>query len=301
VVPILITLLLILTQYKMFLKFLHSLKTPKNQSLIEAIQQGYQTIFENTYPMAPEGQWYGEGTYKAAGGELISMSPDEFLSKAKPLEMDELTRENVDDLKQHIIDGGELDPLTLYEIDTNNVKASDGRHRAIASKELGIDKVPVVSYVNKTLTESESILYRGSNSQNIPNVSNSKNYGMLGNESNTTRHGIFLSDNKEFAQNFGQVTKYQMDTNNTLDMHNKQNWNLLDEFEAIAIKHNPELEKEFSDASFEYWSYFDDEIGELFKNFLQSKGYDSATFPETFENTTGNTFVIFNTNGITSI
>jgi len=30
----------------MFLKFLNSLKTPDNQSLIESIQQGYQTIFE---------------------------------------------------------------------------------------------------------------------------------------------------------------------------------------------------------------------------------------------------------------
>ena len=99
------------------------------------------------YPMAPEGTWYGEGTYKQAGGDLVDMTPDEFLSKSAPLKIDDMARENIDDLKQHIKDGGELDPLTLYEINTKSVKASDGRHRANAAKELGMDNVPVVSYV----------------------------------------------------------------------------------------------------------------------------------------------------------
>lgn len=104
---------------------------------------------DGNYPMANRGEWYGESNYKAQNGELIELTPDEFLSLAKPLEIDEDARDNIDDLKNHIESGRTLDPLTLYEIDTNNVKASDGRHRAIAAKELGIEKVPVVSYIKE--------------------------------------------------------------------------------------------------------------------------------------------------------
>ena len=71
----------------------------------------------NKYPMAPRDRWHGEGTYKEAGGSIVNMTPDEFLANAQPVKIDELTRENVEDLKQHIRDGGELDPLTLYDID----------------------------------------------------------------------------------------------------------------------------------------------------------------------------------------
>ena len=57
---------------------------------------------ERKYPIEDEGKWYGDGDYKQRRGVIVEMTPDEFLSRAKPLEMDEETRENVDDLKKHI-------------------------------------------------------------------------------------------------------------------------------------------------------------------------------------------------------
>ena len=114
----------------------------------------------DTYPMEVEGQWYGEGDFKARGGVLTMMSPQDFLSKAKKLEMDEETRENVDDLKNHILDGKKLDPLTLYSLDATDVRNSDGRHRAIASQELGIKEVPVVDYTQvKKRNQLETVEY----------------------------------------------------------------------------------------------------------------------------------------------
>lgn len=114
----------------------------------------------DTYPMETEGQWYGEGDFKARGGVLTMMSPQDFLSKAKKLEIDEETRENVDDLKNHILDGKNLDPLTLYSLDATDVRNSDGRHRAIASQELGIKEVPVVDYTQvKKRNQLETVEY----------------------------------------------------------------------------------------------------------------------------------------------
>ena len=72
---------------------------------------------------------------------LFRSSPDDFLAQSRPLKMDELTRENIDDLKSHILSGGELDPLQLYQ-----KGLEDGRHRAMAAKELGISEVPVINF-----------------------------------------------------------------------------------------------------------------------------------------------------------
>jgi hypothetical protein len=71
------------------------------------------------------------------------MSPNDFLNDATPLDIDEMARENIDDLKQHIQEGRELDPLVIYG-DKSSVRNSDGRHRAIAARELGMTEVPVI-------------------------------------------------------------------------------------------------------------------------------------------------------------
>ena len=93
------------------------------------------------YPMAPEGEWYGEGTYKEQGGILRHVAPDEYLAKVRPLTMDDESRENIDLLKAHIEAGKTLDPLLIR---ASGVE--DGRHRATAAKELGIPTVPVIDY-----------------------------------------------------------------------------------------------------------------------------------------------------------
>lgn len=93
------------------------------------------------YPIAPRGEWYGEANYESMGGEMTYMSPDQYIASVRPLVMDEISRDNIDDLVQHIKSGRKLDPLKIY----SNGK-EDGRHRAYAAKELGISKVPVIVF-----------------------------------------------------------------------------------------------------------------------------------------------------------
>lgn len=93
------------------------------------------------YPTAEKGTWYGNEDYIARGGRIVAMSPDEYLSQVRPLDIDEVSRDNIDDLKNHIKSGRELDPLAIYEDGKE-----DGRHRAVAAKELGISEVPVIDF-----------------------------------------------------------------------------------------------------------------------------------------------------------
>ena len=105
------------------------------------------------YPIEDKGKWYGDEDYEKRNGKIIYMNPDEFLSKAKELKIDDAARENIDDIKEHIKSGKKLDPLALYSSDKTNVRNSDGRHRAIAAKELGIKKVPVIDFTSSELKE----------------------------------------------------------------------------------------------------------------------------------------------------
>lgn len=96
------------------------------------------------YPLDDRSGWYGDANYEQTGGKLVMMSPDEYLSKVRPLDIDETSRENIDDLKQHILSGRKLDPL---KIDAQG--REDGRHRAHAARELGIKQVPVLTWPRK--------------------------------------------------------------------------------------------------------------------------------------------------------
>lgn len=115
------------------------------RTLIQSIVSEYLNE-QMKYPLAHKDKWYGDSDYKIRGGKMIYMTPDEFLSKAKELEIDDEARDNIDYLKNHIKQGGELDPLALYSPDKSKTSNSDGRHRAIASKELGIELIPVVIF-----------------------------------------------------------------------------------------------------------------------------------------------------------
>jgi hypothetical protein len=85
------------------------------------------------YPLAPAGTRYEE-----FGGKLTYMTPDEYLSRVRPLELDDVSLENIASLKSHVQSGGQLDPLHIYQSGKE-----DGRHRAYMAKELGIEKIPV--------------------------------------------------------------------------------------------------------------------------------------------------------------
>ena len=121
----------------------------------EAIESDQKVTEKVEYPIADKGEWYGDADYEARGGVITNITPDEFLERSKPLEIDEETRENVDDLKKHIQEGKTLDPLSIYVDDVTDVKSTDGRHRAIAAKELGMETVPVIDFTQEAKVEPE--------------------------------------------------------------------------------------------------------------------------------------------------
>lgn len=121
------------------------IKSPEGELFVDITNPDIRFSIKK-YPLAPKSEWWGDADYEKVGAQLIEMTPDEFLEKAKPLKMDEDTRENVEDLKEHILSGKTLDPLVIYREDKTDVKASDGRHRAVAAKELGYETVPVIYY-----------------------------------------------------------------------------------------------------------------------------------------------------------
>ncbi len=93
------------------------------------------------YPTAKRDKWWSDANYETTGGRMTKMSPDEYLAKVRSLEIDDVSRENIDILKKHMQEGRDLDPLAIYKSGKE-----DGRHRAWAAKELGIDKVPVLRW-----------------------------------------------------------------------------------------------------------------------------------------------------------
>ncbi len=112
-------------------------------------QEALDTAQRNAaeYPLAPAGTRYEE-----FGGELTYMTPDEYLSRVRPLTLDAESLDNIAALKSHVQSGGQLDPLHIYQSGKE-----DGRHRAYMAKELGIEKIPVALH-----TEANNL------GQNIP-------------------------------------------------------------------------------------------------------------------------------------
>jgi hypothetical protein len=120
-------------------------KQKKSAPQQEALDTAQRNAVE--YPLAPAGTRYEE-----FGGELTYMTPDEYLSRVRPLTLDAESLDNIAALKSHVQSGGQLDPLHIYQSGKE-----DGRHRAYMAKELGIEKIPVALH-----TEANNL------GQNIP-------------------------------------------------------------------------------------------------------------------------------------
>lgn len=107
----------------------------------EALRQNVED-FTGDYPLADFDSWWGDRTFREQGGQFVEMTPDEYLSQVAPLDLQsEETQENVQDLVDHIESGRDLDPLVIFADGKE-----DGRHRALAAKQLGYTTVPVIDY-----------------------------------------------------------------------------------------------------------------------------------------------------------
>lgn len=98
----------------------------------------------NKYPLADRAEWWGDCDYQRRNGQMVTMRPQDYLARVRSLEIDAASRENIDDLKAHVLSGRSLDPLAIYA----NGK-EDGRHRAYAAIELGIQVVPVILFAER--------------------------------------------------------------------------------------------------------------------------------------------------------
>ena len=75
---------------------------------------------------------------------MVEFTPDQFLALSSDMPIDAEVRENADDLAQMMLDGQRIDPPYLVVRDDGVVDIHDGRHRALAAKQLGIGKIPVL-------------------------------------------------------------------------------------------------------------------------------------------------------------
>jgi len=79
----------------------------------------------------------------------VLMTPTEFLGKAH-YAPSLISRKSVERLKDEIERGKEIEPVFLdIDIDTGKILNHEGRHRAIALKELGIRELPVIQYMKR--------------------------------------------------------------------------------------------------------------------------------------------------------
>lgn len=80
--------------------------------------------------------------------KLVYMKPSVFLEKTKNhIHSDPFRRENVVKIKEKLLKGIRLDP-PFIEYKNKRISGFQGRHRATASKELGIRKIPVLLLYN---------------------------------------------------------------------------------------------------------------------------------------------------------
>lgn len=166
---------------------------------------------QRQYPLAPRSEWYGEGTYKDNGGRLVYVSPQDYLDAIKPLTMDDESRENIDNLKDHIESGKTLDPLLIR----SNGK-EDGRHSAYAALELGIQQVPVIAYGEQfadapTVPDTRGLYqpaYHGS-----PHIFDKFSLDAIGTGEGAQvyGYGLYFASKKQIAQHYRDVLSQRGD------------------------------------------------------------------------------------------
>lgn len=91
------------------------------------------------YPLRDHIDWEEAHDYEKQGGHLTHMSPDEYLARVKPLNMDHDDKHIIHHFKKQMEKGEKFDPVAIESDGHPN-----GRHRAHAAKKLGIKSIPVI-------------------------------------------------------------------------------------------------------------------------------------------------------------
>ena len=102
---------------------------------------------EINYPLAGKDDLHSYEGYEGWKGKIIYMDPDKFLSLINPLPSWDERKESMKNLEYRIKNHLPLDFLVLWvDMEQHKIIGHEGRHRAIISKKLGIEKVPVLVY-----------------------------------------------------------------------------------------------------------------------------------------------------------
>ena len=99
----------------------------------------------SAYPLKPDNEDRKHAGYKNDGGKMGWMSPDKFLDQSQKMQMDKGDKKAIKKFKKKMEKGKQLNPLALYPSG-----GQDGRHRATAAAKLGIKKVPVITWPEKS-------------------------------------------------------------------------------------------------------------------------------------------------------
>lgn len=107
-------------------------------------------------------------------------------------------------------------------------------------------------------------------------------------EYNSTRYGVFFTNNPKFAAIYGDVDTYDLSLSKKDIINLDDNPNFLYYFVNDFMK-DYENGDYFQDARhLQYtWQYFDGEVGAAFAQYVKEKGFKAATFEEENEDDNG--------------
>lgn len=120
-------------------------------------------------------------------------------------------------------------------------------------------------------------------------------------EYTSTRHGVFFTNNPEFAALYGDVMEYDLNITNTINLNSINASNVISAFVDLMFDIDRDVALDARNVLHghgQVWGLFEDTVGEYFVKFLKDNGYDSATFIEDHETDDGyiesDTIVVFN-------
>lgn len=99
------------------------------------------------YPLDKEGllKMFDTKLKGLQGIELKWVSPDTYLKSVPPIDTHGLKGKSIKRLSERIQKSKPLDPLYL-DVRGKEIVHHNGRHRALVSQVLGVEKIPVVIY-----------------------------------------------------------------------------------------------------------------------------------------------------------